>query len=75
MKYPELVDAIGQEAALRLAQEVGGENTYIPKPPRRVVRKEKILALLRAGHPTKDIATATGLTVRRVQQVIKSEIN
>lgn len=75
MKYPELVDVVGQEAALRLAQEVGGENCYIPKPPRRVDRREKILELLRAGHQIKDIATATCLTVRRVQQVIKSEIH
>ena len=75
MKYQELCDVVGHEAALRLAQHIGGENCYIPKPPRNAGRREKILALLRAGHPVRDVATATGLTIRRVQQIVKSEMH
>ncbi|MEW5772476.1 MAG: hypothetical protein AB1916_03030 [Thermodesulfobacteriota bacterium] len=74
MKYSELVDAIGHDAAQRLAEAVGGAMTYIPKKPLYIGRKERVLQLVKAGHPTRDIAVATRLTVRRVQQIIRSEM-
>jgi DNA-binding CsgD family transcriptional regulator len=75
MKYAELCDVVGHEAAQRLAEEVGGECVYLPKKPQHMGRKERVLQLSKAGHPSKDIAVATGLTIRRVQQIIKSETN
>lgn len=73
MKFDELRDVVGQDAALRLAQHIGGENCYIPKPPRNAGRREKILALLRAGHPVRDVAIAVGVSKRWVQIVLKRE--
>jgi hypothetical protein len=74
MKYAELCDVVGQDAALRLAQHIGGENCYIPKPPRQVGRKEKILALLKAGHPVRDVAIATNVSRRWVEIIRKCEL-
>jgi hypothetical protein len=75
MKYAELQSIVGPEAAQRLAEEVGGECVYLPKKPQHMGRKARVIQLAKAGHPSKDIAVATCLTIRRVQQIIKGEMN
>jgi DNA-binding NarL/FixJ family response regulator len=62
-----LARAVGEGAAMKLAQTFGGERVELPKPP---PRRTQILALRAAGRSVEEIARTLSCTRRRVFQVL-----
>jgi DNA-binding NarL/FixJ family response regulator len=70
VRYAELAEILGQEAAQRLCSYCGGDKVYIPRPPKKDTELQ-VVTLHRAGLSKKAIAVRVNRTVRRIQQIIQ----
>ena len=61
---------LGREAAGRMASRYGGCRLYVPRGRAAADRRRSILDLRRQGLSVAEIARATGLSDRRVWQVL-----
>lgn len=66
-----LEEAVGREAAERMAFRYGGCRLYIPIG-RSAARSARILDLRRRGRSVAEIAAAEGLSDRRVWQILRA---
>ncbi|MBF0164845.1 MAG: hypothetical protein HQM01_10160, partial [Magnetococcales bacterium] len=73
-KNHRLIDAVGLEAAVKLAAHYGGETILIPKENRvrLVLRNAKIVKQYDAGIGVRQIAMDFDLTERQVYSVLGS---
>ena len=67
-----LEGCLGREAANRLAFRFGGCRLYVPLAPPATNRDKRIRELHRRGRSVTSIAAETGLSDRRVIQIIRA---
>lgn len=69
-----LVQLIGMEAAAKLAKEFGGQVIELPKYKAidRAQRDQQVKNMAAAGLTLKKIAKTFGLTVRQIQNLVRS---
>jgi len=72
LKYRELVELVGEEAARTLSEALGGARVWIPNryAPRREARDVSICQAYARGESVEQIGERYGLQVRSVLKIV-----
>jgi hypothetical protein len=71
MKFNQLANIIGQDAAWLLCKACGGRAVYIPERPMFPSAAEEAVAMYRRGYDHREISWALNLRVRDIKRLLR----
>ena len=74
MKFPELIDIIGEKAATQLAMFCGGSRVYIPHVPRTNLH-DQVRESWKTGFDVKALAQTYGISPSTVYSILRPSKN